>query len=133
MPCTFCEIIRGEREAYIVYSDEEVIAFLDKYPVTPGHTLVVPREHYETIMEVPTPLLSRIMEAVKILSRAMFEGLGASGVRVVQNNGRGAMQVIPHIHFHVIPFYDGVEPRRPRPLLTREEAEYVLGRLRSVL
>ena len=103
----------------MVYESERIIAFLDKYPVTRGHTLVCPRDHYVTIMETPDDLLYDLIRVVKAVARAQVAALGARGVRVVQNNGSAAGQVIFHLHFHVIPFYEG--GRVGRTELSHEE------------
>lgn len=113
MTCVFCEIAAGSAPAYFVYRSQRVIAFLDIYPVEKGHTLVTPFEHYRDLLEVPDDLLSEIMRVVKAIAAAQLRSLGASGVRIVQNNGPAAGQVVFHVHFHVIPFYThGVGGRR---------------------
>lgn len=110
--CTFCKIARGKAPAYIVYKDRSVVAFLDKAPLTRGHTLVATVEHYENIMETPEDLLGSVINVVKKVAKAQLRGLRAQGVRVVQNNGSLAGQVIFHLHFHVIPFYQNERPSR---------------------
>ena len=127
--CTFCRIARGEAPAYIVYRDGSVIAFLDKAPLTKGHTLVATIEHYENILEIPDKLLGDVINVVKKVAKAQLEGLGAQGVRVVQNNGSLAGQVIFHIHFHVIPFY--LNERPSRRLLSSHEGEEISKILRE--
>jgi histidine triad (HIT) family protein len=103
MDCVFCRIIRGEEPAYVVYEDDYVIAILDKYPISRGHTLVMPKKHYRDITEIPSEELCRVIEVVKVVTMAVMRALRAPGVRIVQNNGAEAGQVIFHIHFHVIP------------------------------
>ena len=127
----FCRIIRGEAEAYIVYEDDDVVAFLDKYPVSRGHTLVVPKEHYPHIYEVPDRLLAKLVLVARDIARAQVRALGATGVRIVQNNGSDAGQVIFHVHFHVIPFYGPC--RFLRYHLGKEEGEEVSNALRREL
>ena len=129
--CVFCRIIRGEAEAYMVYEDDDVVAFLDKYPVSRGHTLVVPKEHYPYIYEVPDPLLAKLVLVARDVARAQVRALGATGVRIVQNNGSDAGQVIFHVHFHVIPFYGAFRLLRRR--LERKEGEEVSDALRREL
>ncbi len=101
--CVFCEIIAKRSPANIVYEDDSVIAFLTNRPVNEGHTLVVPKQHYENIYEVPDELLSHLFCVVKRLSLAVKAGCEAEGIRVVQNNGLAAGQVIFHYHVHIIP------------------------------
>ena len=111
--CVFCSVENLEGE-YIIYRDEDVIAFLDIYPVSRGHTLVAPREHYETIFEVPDDVLCKLIVVTKRVANAVRKALKPDGVRIVQNNGKAAGQVIFHLHFHVIPFYEGVHRGRRR-------------------
>jgi histidine triad (HIT) family protein len=120
--CVFCSIVRGAAPAYFVYRGARVVAFLDKFPVERGHTLVVPIEHYENILEIPDDVLCELAKVVKAVVAAQFKALGARGVRVVQNNGAAAGQVVFHAHFHAIPFY-GAGSRGRRPLDPREGEE----------
>ena len=129
MGCVFCEIARGERDAFLVYSGERVVAFLDIAPISRGHTLVVPRDHYRDIFEAPDDVLAELISVVKLIAKAQVRALGADGVRVVQNNGEAAQQVIFHLHFHVIPFYVG--RLRFRRWLSRSEGEEVSRLLRE--
>ncbi len=120
--CIFCDIVRGVAPAYFVYKSERAAVFLDKFPVEKGHALIVPAEHYENLLEVPDDVLCELARLVKAVAAAQFEALGARGVRVVQNNGVAAGQVVPHLHFHAIPFYSS-SLRGRRPLDPREGEE----------
>lgn len=130
MRCIFCRIVAGNEKAFIIYNSDHVMAFLDKYPVSKGHTLVVPKEHYETIFETPDHILHELIRITKKIAIAQAKILRADGVRILQNNGKAAKQEIPHIHFHVIPFYRGVELRHPRRKIDKEEGEDVAKLLR---
>jgi histidine triad (HIT) family protein len=101
--CVFCAIIRREAPASFVYEDEQVAAFLSNRPVNEGHTLVVPKKHYENIYEVPEEELAYLSKIVKRVAHAVRDAMAAEGIRVVQNNGYAAGQVIFHFHVHVIP------------------------------
>jgi histidine triad (HIT) family protein len=101
--CPFCRIASGKASASTVYEDENVLAFMDLNPVSAGHTLVVPRRHWENIFEVPEETLTELIAVVKKLSVAVKKAVGADGVKVLQLNGRAAGQVVFHLHFHVIP------------------------------
>jgi histidine triad (HIT) family protein len=101
--CIFCKIINGEIPSSKVYEDEEVFAFLDIGPVNKGHTLVIPKEHHETIVDIPDDLLHKVIVVVKKLSKAVKEGVGADGFNVLMSNHEAAGQVVPHAHFHIIP------------------------------
>jgi histidine triad (HIT) family protein len=99
--CVFCEIVAGERHAHVVLDDGLVVAFLDVRPLFPGHTLVVPREHRVTLSDVPDDELGPFFARVKLVARAVEDGLGAEGSFVAQNNR--VSQSVPHVHVHVVP------------------------------
>jgi len=122
MDCVFCKIVRGEEPAYIVYEDEYVVAILDKYPINKGHTLVMPKRHYRDITEIPGEELCRVIKITKAITIAVMRALKVPGVRVVQNNGAEAGQVIFHVHFHVIPMTGHISGRH---YLTDEEGREV--------
>ena len=99
--CTFCEIAAGTRPAHVVLDDGAVLAFLDARPVFPGHTLVIPREHFETLLDVPRALIEPLFGAGRRVARAMEDGLGADGSFVAVNNR--VSQSVAHLHVHVVP------------------------------
>ena len=99
--CRFCAIARGETDARIVLDDEDVLAFLDHRPLFPGHCLVIPREHYETLADLPSPMLEPLFGAARLLSRAVVDALEADGSFVAVNNI--VSQSVPHLHVHVVP------------------------------
>lgn len=99
--CTFCEIIGGAAESAIVFEDEVSLAFLDRRPVFPGHCLLVPKEHYETLDDLPGSLVGPLFTNVQTLSRAVESGLNADGTFVAINNR--ISQSVPHLHIHVVP------------------------------
>jgi len=99
--CVFCEIVGGERSARVVLEDDRTLAFLDHRPLFPGHVLLVPREHHETLADLPTDQLEPLFAQAQRLSRAMEEVLGASGSFVALNNR--VSQSVPHLHVHVVP------------------------------
>lgn len=101
--CIFCKIMKKEAPASIVYEDEKVIAFLSIQPINVGHTLVVPKAHYENIYEIPEEEVAYLYKIVKKLAHAVKKAVNAEGVRTVQNNGEAAGQVIFHLHVHIIP------------------------------
>jgi histidine triad (HIT) family protein len=103
--CVFCKIIRGELPAYIVFEDDVSMAFLDTKPVFPGHTLLVPREHYETLIDLPGPLVDPLFKNAQLLAHAMEEGLKADGTFVAINNR--ISQSAPHLHVHIVPRHKG--------------------------
>ncbi len=101
MSCLFCGIIKGEVSASVVFEDSICIAFLDHRPLFPGHCLLVPRSHYETLSELPKALVSPVFENVQLLARAVEIALAAEGSFVAMNNR--VSQSVPHLHVHVVP------------------------------
>lgn len=99
--CLFCEIVAGRRPAQVVSSGPETVAFLDHRPLFPGHLLLVPRAHHETLMDLPAELLEPLFAEAQRLGRALERGLGAEGVFVALNNR--VSQSVPHLHVHVVP------------------------------
>ncbi len=101
--CIFCQIVKGKIPSDTVYEDREVLAFLDIMPVNPGHTLVIPKEHYETILDIPAGVVARISEVLPHVARAVMGATGAPGFNILINNYPAAGQVVPHAHFHIVP------------------------------
>jgi histidine triad (HIT) family protein len=106
MTCIFCDILDGKREAHIVYEDEHHIAFLDKYPIDDGHTLVIPKKHYERITDMDSNVVGQIFSLVPKIANAVLSGACAVAFSLAQNNGKAAKQIIPHVHIHIIPRYN---------------------------
>ena len=104
--CIFCKIIKGEIPSNRICEDEHVLAFMDIGPVVKGHVLVIPKTHHNPLMETPPGVLNHLILAVQRIARAQMKGLQADGISVAQANGRAANQVVPHIHFHVIPRFN---------------------------
>ena len=101
--CIFCKIVAGAIPATKVYEDAEVLAFMDIGPIVKGHTLVIPKQHFDPLTATPEPVLAKLMAVVKKIAAAQMSGLKADGVNVMQANGAAAGQMVPHLHFHVIP------------------------------
>jgi histidine triad (HIT) family protein len=99
--CAFCQIIRGEETASIVFDDSLSLAFLDHRPLFPGHCLLVPRAHYETLTDLPASLIGPLFQNAQLLERAIEEGLAADGTFVAINNR--VSQSVPHLHIHLVP------------------------------
>jgi histidine triad (HIT) family protein len=99
--CVFCAIVANEVPAQRVLEDERFVAFLDARPLFPGHVLLVPREHHETLMDLPRELVGPLWEVTQDLSRAVHEAMGAAGVFNAVNNI--VSQSVPHLHVHVVP------------------------------
>jgi histidine triad (HIT) family protein len=99
--CVFCQIASGELPAHIVHRDEQVVAFLDRAPLMPGHVLVMPTRHVETLDDLPDDLLAPILAAVRRTSIAVQKALRAEGSFVATNTR--ISQSVPHLHVHVVP------------------------------
>jgi histidine triad (HIT) family protein len=99
--CVFCRIIAGEVPADIVWQDSEAVAFLDSHPVFHGHVLLCPREHYDTLLDLPADLAGPMMTRTQGLARAVEKALEADGTFIAVNNR--VSQTVPHLHIHVIP------------------------------
>lgn len=99
--CLFCRIVSGELPATIVYEDDNAVAFLDHRPLFHGHTLLVPREHVETLGELSSKIVGPYFAAAQLLSRAVESGMDAEGTFVAMNNR--VSQSVPHLHVHVVP------------------------------
>ena len=105
--CIFCKIVNGEVSAKKIYEDEKTIAFLSIGPLTSGHTLVIPKEHYEDIFDMPEELLKEVFVSVKKVSEILKEKLKCDGINILNSNGKVAQQDVFHYHVHVIPRYAG--------------------------
>jgi histidine triad (HIT) family protein len=133
--CLFCQIVRREVPALIVDEDGATVTFLDHRPVFPGHALVVPREHYDTMLDLPDAVLACVFAKAREIARAAEAGLSADGTFVAVNNR--VSQSVPHVHAHVVPRRkkDGLRgffwPRHKYP--SDEEAQRVLLALRGAL
>ena len=106
MGCIFCDILNGTRNGYLVYEDKDHIAFLDKYPIDDGHTLVIPRKHHEKITDMDSNDVGKIFSLIPKIAKAVLAGAGADAFSLAQNNGKAAKQIIPHVHIHIIPRYN---------------------------
>jgi histidine triad (HIT) family protein len=102
----FAKILRGEIPCHKVYEDEHVLAFLDVFPLSRGHTLVIPKEPAETLDRLSDDAAAAIGRVLPRIARAVLAATGASAFNLLQNNGALAHQAVVHVHFHVIPKYD---------------------------
>lgn len=133
--CIFCKIIAGDIPSSKVYEDDRVFAFLDISPVTKGHTLVVPKDHYSGLLDTPPELLCEIAMRMPAVAAAVKAAAGADGFHVIQNNEPAAGQVVFHIHYHIIPRCDGDCAFAPwrHVKYAQGEAESLAGRISSEL
>ncbi len=103
--CIFCDIVRGEAAAAMVFEDGVSLAFLDHRPLLSGHCLLVPKAHFETLADLPGELVGPLFRNAQLLSRAVERGLGAEGSFLAVNNR--ISQSVPHLHIHVVPRWKG--------------------------
>lgn len=103
LECVFCNIVKRATGAYIIYEDEEYIAFLDKYPISIGHTLVLPKKHFERVNDIPQKEFCALYARVQALNRHITSKVSASASHISINDGAAANQLIPHVHVHIIP------------------------------
>jgi histidine triad (HIT) family protein len=133
--CSFCAIAAGDKKATLVLDQPDMLAFLDHRPLFWGHSLLIPRKHYETMLDLPSELMGPLFQASTRLARAMEEALAATGSFVAVNNR--VSQSVPHLHVHVV-------PRRPKDGLrgffwprtrydSEEQAHQVASKLRAAL
>jgi histidine triad (HIT) family protein len=133
--CLFCRIVSGGLPAVVVFEDQHSLAFLDHRPLFPGHTLLVPRAHYETLADLPVKQVGPLFENAQLLSRAVESAMEAEGTFVAMNNR--VSQSVPHLHIHIVPRRrkDGLKgffwPRTKYK--TSEEMEVVQQKIASSL
>lgn len=101
--CIFCKIINGEIPSYKIYEDEKTYAFLDIADDAVGHTLVIPKAHYESLLDMSSEYLSAVMDTVQKISKHYVEDCGYSGVNLINCCGKDAEQSVFHFHIHIIP------------------------------
>jgi len=104
--CLFCKIVKGEVVSYKIFENEKAIAFLDVNPIAKGHTIVIPKKHFENIYNIPEQDLKDVILAVKATAKILKEKLNSTGINLLQRNGRGAGQEVMHLHFHLIPRFE---------------------------
>ena len=106
MDCLFCDILDGKKDGHFLYEDNSHVAFLDKYPIDVGHSLVLPRKHHEKITDMTTKDVGNIFSIVPKIAKAILEATSADAFSIGQNNGKAAKQIVPHVHIHIIPRYN---------------------------
>jgi histidine triad (HIT) family protein len=131
--CIFCKIIAGQIPATKIYEDDKVLAFLDIGPISEGHTLVVPKQHYQKVHECPSQVLADIGARLAKIAGAVSSAMNADGYNVLCNNGRAAGQLVDHVHFHIIPRMsgDGVFTRWPAFTYPQGKIEKLAQKIRE--
>ena len=133
--CIFCKIVNKQVPASLIYEDNEALAFLDIRPLNEGHTLVIPKGHYENIFDVPEDIVCHVHKLVKRLAIAIKAVTKADGITIIQQNGQAAGQEVFHLHVHVVPRYSGQKlPHfRDLPNASRENLEQQAEAIRQHL
>ena len=121
--CIFCSIINGSSEGITVYNNDHFLVLMDKYPISHGHTLVIPKKHYDNLLFMPSDEVGKLYSLVSIIAKAVVSAVSADGFNVGQNNGKSANQIIPHVHVHIIPRFnnDNANGRWPTRYIAKEE------------
>jgi histidine triad (HIT) family protein len=101
--CIFCKIVAAQIPSFKLYEDDDSISFLDINPANEGHALAVAKGHWPTLHDIPEPALTRVTAAAKKVAAAIQKVLSPSGINLVQSNGPGAAQSVPHFHIHILP------------------------------
>lgn len=134
MNCIFCEIIQGTRKGHFIYEDENYVAFLDRYPIDKGHSLVLPREHHEQVTDMTPGKVGELFSIVPKIAKAVVNTTKADAFSMAQNNGRAAKQIVPHVHVHIIPrFNDRGTVWTKRDIAKDDELEILAEQIRKMI
>ncbi len=132
--CIFCRIVAGEAHSHPVHEDDDVLAFMDIQPVEPGHTLIIPKHHYENLLESTPEAMAAVARVSVPLARALREVFSPDGIFVAQTNGVAAGQTVFHYHLHLIPRWHGSRVQlHGRRLADPEELAAHAVRIRAAL
>ena len=129
--CVFCRLAKKEAPASYIYEDKEVAAFLDMNPINEGHTLVIPKNHYENIYEIPEEKVAHLFRIVKKIAHAVKKGVNAEGISIIQNNEKAAGQIVFHLHVHIVPRYGKPKSCRPREICESSKLDNVAAKIRK--
>ncbi len=132
--CIFCKIIAGEIPARKILETERTLAFLDINPMTEGHTVVIPKEHAETLDTLPEHVIPEYFRDLKAVAKLLKEKLNLKGYNLLQNNGKVAWQEVPHMHFHIIPRREEdrmAAVRLPKLDVTAEDLDKLLEKIQK--
>ena len=134
MDCLFCDILDGKKDGHFLYADDSHVAFLDRYPIDVGHTLVLPRKHHEQITDMTPEDVGKIFAFVPKIAKAILEATGADAFSIGQNNGKAAKQIVPHVHIHIIPRYNSKGAVwTKRQIASDDELSELAKKIRSIL
>lgn len=133
--CIFCKMVAGQVPVTKIYEDELVLSFLDIGPISDGHTLVIPKQHYDRLHDCPGEVLGRVGSCLGKIAGAVSDAVNSDGYNVLCNNGRAAGQLVEHLHFHIIPRNtgDGVFDRWPAYQYQEGKMEVIADKIREKL
>jgi histidine triad (HIT) family protein len=132
--CIFCSIIAGQEAGAQVYRDSNFLAIMDKYPINPGHTLVMPIKHFENLLQMTPAEVGRLYALVPAVAKAAVSAVKADGFNVGQNNGIAANQIVPHVHVHIVPRFNDDSPDGKWParrVVPQEELSKIAHRIKQ--
>ncbi len=134
--CIFCDIITKKLPHVDVHEDDSFLILMDKYPISLGHTLIIPKSHYDNLLLMPQKEVGRLYSLVPIIAGAVVSATNADGFNVGQNNGKAANQIVPHVHVHIIPRFNDDSPNGRWPIrrvASREELINIAERIKRFL
>lgn len=133
--CIFCKIVTGQIPVAKVYDDQVVVAFLDIGPLSDGHTLIVPKEHFERMHDCPVEILGQVASRLGKIANAVMTAMGSEGYNLLCSNGKAAGQLVEHLHFHIIPRNsdDGLFDRWPSFKYQQGKIEQIAAKIRERL
>lgn len=133
--CIFCKIVAGTIPCAKLFESEDVLAFLDIAPVSPGHALVIPKAHVENLLDLPAGLGEVLLAAAKQVGRAVMQATAAEGLNLQMNNFEAAGQIVPHAHLHLVPRRagDGLTLWPQYPYKGKDEMNALAERIRRAL
>lgn len=133
--CIFCKIVKGDIPSCKLYEDDKVISFLDIGPANKGHALVISKMHHELLTDTPSELLQKMIIVVQKVAAAVVKATNADGFNVLNNNKKAAGQLVPHVHFHIVPRFadDGLKLVWPNKEYEEKEIEEYMDKIKSVL
>ena len=133
--CVFCKMVAGLIPVTKIYEDELVLAFLDIAPISDGHTLVIPKQHFEQVHDCSADVLGQVCSRLSKIAKAISTGMNAEAYNILCNNGRAAGQLVEHLHFHIIPrsSVDGLFDRWPAQKYPQGRMDQVAHKIRKNL
>src|SRR5947199_8478656 len=136
--CTFCKIVERHISARIISQNDNAVAFLDAFPLSVGHTLIIPKRHYSKVQDMNREYSSAIFDLLRVVTAAVEKATGAKASTIAIHNGVEAGQVILHVHIHIIPRFgdDGARPEhsmfKNRPKISSEKMDLILERMKEL-